>query len=376
VRFRRRKAPPATASRLSTFEDVEPGEGGEPATDDGSGGISTTDTAPSIDTDSYDSTSGGTGTTTGTGSLNLEVALLSINAVDEIAREVARRVAPLVRTEGLKGIVLSSPELLATLRLRASLNAELDLLEAIIARGSGAPKEEANFAVPAIAPVAAESARRVVANASAALTSFAVTTHYSGRKGTVAQKPLDAALAKHLSEQGIKVQLPVYALPKAAQAGFIARLLNLRSRCSQGSAEGEGQGGVDVGGIIDGLVTAIFGGPPDQRSDGDARLAQRLMLADSIAAATDEGFGALFAEISASGGSYRTRRWILNFLTGKDGLTYNGGAAVTYFLFRADQTDALASDTLYFATPHGRFRPPASHFRSDNLLDEPHGRRR
>lgn len=373
---RSRDTLPATPSQLSAFEDVEPGEGGEPLVSEPSDGIMATDGIPYTDTESYDPASGSSGATSGAGSLNLEVALLSINAVDEIAEEVARRVSPLVRKDGLKGIVLSSPELLAALRLRASLNSELDLLEAILAGSSGPQTEEAGFAVPAIAPIAAESARRVVANASAALTSFAVTTRYSGRKGTVAQKPLDAALAKHLSEHGVKVRLPLYALPTAPEEGFIARLLSLRARCNQASAEGSVQSGIDVGAIVDNLVAAIFGSTPNQQGGSAAKLAERLMLADNIAAATDEGFAALFSEISASGGSYRTRRWVFNFLTGSDGLTYNGGAAVTYFLFRANQSEALASDTLYFATPHGRFRPPNRHYRSNNFLDEPHDRRR
>jgi hypothetical protein len=84
----------------------------------------------------------------------------------------------------------------------------------------------------------------------------------------------------------------------------------------------------------------------------------------------------LFSEIAVSGGSYRTRRWLFNFLTGSDGLTYSGGAAVTYFLFRSDEAAALASDTLYFATPHGRFETPKRHYRSSNFHGAPNARLR
>jgi hypothetical protein len=82
------------------------------------------------------------------------------------------------------------------------------------------------------------------------------------------------------------------------------------------------------------------------------------------------GKAVLFAEIAFSGGSYRTRKWILNFLFGKDGLTYNGGAGATYFLFRADDRSTLDSDTIYFALPHGRFqRDRMGPFATTNIGD-------
>ena len=92
------------------------------------------------------------------------------------------------------------------------------------------------------------------------------------------------------------------------------------------------------------------------------------MLADGIARTLTKGKAVLFAEITFSGGSYRTRKWIFNFLLGRDGLTYSGGAGVTYFLFRADDRTTLDSDTLYFASPHGRFHHGVSQqFEPTNL---------
>ncbi len=91
------------------------------------------------------------------------------------------------------------------------------------------------------------------------------------------------------------------------------------------------------------------------------------MLADSIAAAGEEGYAALFAELTVTGGSYRTRRWLFNFLTGSDGLSYSGGAAATFFLFRADQQSALASDTIYYASAHERFEQPRRRHRATNI---------
>jgi hypothetical protein len=92
------------------------------------------------------------------------------------------------------------------------------------------------------------------------------------------------------------------------------------------------------------------------------------MLADGIARTLTKGKAVLFAEIVFSGGSYRTRKWIFNFLLGRDGLTYSGGAGVTYFLFRADDRSTLDSDTLYFASPHGRFHHGTSQqFEPTNL---------
>ena len=92
------------------------------------------------------------------------------------------------------------------------------------------------------------------------------------------------------------------------------------------------------------------------------------MLADGVARGMAKGRAVLFAEIAFSGGSYRTRKWIFNFLFGRDGLTYSGGAGVTYFLFRSDDRSTLDSDTLYFAWPHGHFpRDRSAPFKPTNI---------
>jgi hypothetical protein len=103
-------------------------------------------------------------------------------------------------------------------------------------------------------------------------------------------------------------------------------------------------------------------------NSGDLPIAQQLMLADGVANGMAKGRAVLLSEIVFSGGSYRTRKWIFNILLGRDGLTYNGGAGVTYFLFRGDDRSTLDSDTLYFASPHGRFHEDRSlQFESSNL---------
>jgi hypothetical protein len=97
-------------------------------------------------------------------------------------------------------------------------------------------------------------------------------------------------------------------------------------------------------------------------------LAQQMMLADAIAAGMTKSRAVLFAELSFSGGSYRTRKWIFNTIFGREGLSYSGGAGVTYFLYSGEDRSTLDSDTLYFASPHGRFEHVAGRqFKPSNL---------
>lgn len=91
------------------------------------------------------------------------------------------------------------------------------------------------------------------------------------------------------------------------------------------------------------------------------------MLADGVALAAGTDHAVLFAELTVTGGSYRARKWLFNFLTGSDGLTYNGGAAVTFFLLDPGQQGAIASDTIYFASPHRRFRDSGDRPRPTNI---------
>jgi len=107
---------------------------------------------------------------------------------------------------------------------------------------------------------------------------------------------------------------------------------------------------------------------PTEGAPAGVPLAQQMMLADSIAAALTKGRSVLFAEIAFSGGSYRTRKWIFNTIFGREGLSYSGGAGVTYFLYRGEDRSTLDSDTLYFASPHGRFEHVAGRqFKPSNL---------
>lgn len=363
LRSRKRATPPAEA-RLAAFEEVEPGEGGAPEMP--SAPISDVGVDYGVEPDTGDR-----GTTTGTETLNLEVALLSIAAVDEIGAEIARKAAGALTKADLKGVVLATPDLLAVLRLRASLVDQLTALEGIVVSALDAPDVEhvdaAAFGLPA-ATLAVQGVRKAAQSASNALSVFAVSTRYSGRKDTVRQVTLDAALAKHLSQGGVTVQTPLYALPEPQADGFVARALDLQRKCRVAIAAGTAPPEVMAAGqSVDAIVAAVFGTNADQASDPAARLAQQMMMADSIAASVEEGFGILFADLTVTGGSYRTRRWIFNFLTGSDGLSYSGGAAATFFLFGRDQKSALASDTIFFATPHDRFaRTPGRH-RATNI---------
>jgi hypothetical protein len=339
-------------------DETAPGESGEAPMS--SGGDTSTYTDIPYDSDS-DYGSSDAGTTTGIGTLQLEIDILAADAVDRIAREIADRVAAKAHKSKISSITIASPSIIAFLRLHSSLEAEISSLEAATERLAAAAKAPTQVEVSdqsafgEIAVEAAETARKAVTSASSALRVFAATTKYSGRTKVARQPVLDAALAKHLALKDLSVDVPEHALPSSNSRGLFGRMLALQAHCRELQA-----GGVNLDSLapvmssIDNLVSAVFGAT--ESGAANVSIAQQLMLADGVASGMTKGKAVLFAEIAFSGGSYRTRKWIFNFLFGRDGLTYNGGAGATYFLFRADDRSTLDSDTIYFASPHGRFQ--------------------
>jgi hypothetical protein len=298
------------------------------------------------------------GQLSGAETLQLEVDILSADAVDRIANAIAERVAGKATAAKIRSVTVVSPAMLAALRLHCALDAEVRSLQAM-----------AEQLVPAAAPTSVETtdasafsdlpfkavdtAQRVLKSASSALSVFASTTAYAGKKDSARQNVLDAALAKHLAARRLQVELPEHALPAVDPNGLFARILDLRARCGELQRQGADlEALLEVSGAVDGLLKLAFGA--DTPATG-APLAQQLMLADGIAQGLTAGRAVLLVEIAFSSGSYRMRKWIFNTLFGRDGLTYGGGAGVTYFLFRADDRSTLDSDTLYFTSPHGRF---------------------
>jgi hypothetical protein len=359
------------ANALSDFEDVMPGEGGETTPDTVSTGSD-----PSYDYDlgdDYDMySSSSQGLTSGTNTMTLEVALMSIEAADRVAAAIAAKVSVVLKGAGVVAVAIANPDMVAALRLRGALDTELTALEATVARAQPATTglAEAAFAAPAAA-IAMQSIQRAAKSASAALTLFGVGTRYSGRKDTVRPATLDAAIAKHCALNGIICIVPLHAVPKARSDGLLARALTLQQACRRASASGTAGPEVEAAGqVVDSLVAAMFDVPPsagDRPVDVTARLPQQLMLADAISDAADGGAAILSLEIAAAGGNYRARRWLLHFLTGSDGLSFNGGAAVTFFLLASDRATLLASDTIYSATGYGRFPAATSRFSGTNI---------
>ena len=362
------------SGRSAAFSDVESGEGGETiatgteGVDGGFGMEEEEDTAEPFDTSTV--------SVTGTGSLQLEVALLSIDAVDRVAAGIARDVSAAAGKAGLAGVVIADPGLIAALRLRDTLMAELVALEAKVANaeaGSGAPAAEAGLVAPA-AMAALSGVRRAAQTASKALSVFSVASSYSGRKNVVRPSAMTAALAKHLAGAGIAAQVPRYAVVPTTGSGFFDRLLALQLKCRDALAGGSFSTDITTASqMVDVLLQALFGtnSPDGSAPHAQGRLVQQLAEADMTAAAVAQGCGLLTVELAITGGSYRARKWILNALFGSDGLTYSGGAAATYFLLSGTQMSALASDTLYFATGHGKFRGQDTHFRPSNFPAPP-----
>ena len=311
------------------------------------------------------------GQLTGAESMQLEVNILSAEAVDRVAASIAARVAAKSTAAKIKSVTVVSPAMLAAMRLHAALDAEVRSLQAMAEQlaPTVAPDSINTSDVGAFTDLpfkVADTAQRVLKSASSALSVFASTTAYTGKKDSVRQNVLDAALAKHLGARGVRVDLPEHALPATAPSGLFTRLLDLRGRCGELQRMG-----IDVlalqpiSGAVENLFKLAFG---TETSTAGIPLGQQLLLADEIASSPTAGRALLVVEIAFSGGSYRMRKWIFNTLFGRDGLTYSGGAGVTYFLFRADDRSTLDSDTLYFASPHGRVqRRTSEQFEPSNL---------
>ena len=348
---------------------IEGGESGEGPSTSGGGPVASTGMPYDAE---YETGSTDAGSTTGAGTLQLEVEILTADAVDRVAYEIAHRVGAKTSDAKIRSITVVSPEIISYLRLHSALEAEVASLEAMTDRVVAAvpPDSVATSDAAAFGQVAvevAETARKAVKSATLALGMIAVSTSYSGRTKIARQTVLDAALGKHLAAKGLEVDLPERSLPATEPRGLFGRMLELRSRCSDLQNKG---GSIEllspIMTTVDNLLNMVFGTSPS--GSGNSPVAQQLMLADGIARGLTKGRAVLFADISFSGGSYRTRKWIFNFLLGRDGLTYSGGAGVTYFLFRADDRSTLDSDTLYFASPHGRFQHVGGRdFRPSNL---------
>lgn len=356
---------PATAP---SFSDVEAGEGGESdqTLGDGSapaqtGGYGTADSEPFA---------GDTAAVTGTSSLQLEVVLLSLDAVDRVALAIAVQVAAAVKHSGLSGVVLIDPGLIAAMRLRSTLAGELAALEAKVA--NAAPAEgnvQAGFVVQE-ATAALGEVNRAAQTVGKALSVFSVSSSYSGRRDVVRPIVLTAALAKHLAARGIDAQVPRYAVVPSTSSGFLDRVLTLQLKCREATAQGTFGPDLDAAAqMVDVLLQALFGtnSPDGTPPHAQGRIVQQLVEADMAAAAIAAGCGVLTVELAVTGGSYRAKKWILNALFGSDGLTYSGGAAATYFLLAGDRMTALSSDTLYFASGHGKFRRSDTHFSPTNI---------
>lgn len=311
------------------------------------------------------------GQLTGAESMQIEVNILSAEAVDRVAAAIAARVAGKAVPAKIKAVTVISPMMLAALRLHAALVAEVRSLQAMAEQLAPAavPKSVETADVSAFTDLpfkVVDTAQRVLKSAASAISVFASTTAYTGKKDSVRQNVLDAALAKHLAARGLRVDLPEHGLPTTDPRGLLGRLLQLRGRCGElQRLRVDPLALQPISSAVENLIKLAFG---TETSASGIPLAQQLLLADGIAASATAGRALLLVEIAFSGGSYRMRKWIFNTLFGRDGLTYSGGAGVTYFLFRADDRSSLDSDTLYFASPHGRFQQRTSQqFEPSNL---------
>lgn len=373
------------ASDIETMNDTA-SEGWPP---DGSSGGDTAgdDTAPDASDTSDDGAasegegdepdfSGAQSSASGVESLSLEVSLLGIAAVEKIASEIARLIEPVAYQRGLKGVVIADPGSIGMLRTHSALMSELAGLETKLAAtapsGDGSDGGmEAGLVETAAINAAIGGVRSVARNVASALKVFRISSTYRGADPKIQLSVLHAALAKHVAGRGLEAQVPRYSVARESGSEFIDRLLRLQARSQELLNSGNGPSDIsDIATRIGSLVLAVFGttNAGDSVNTGaGSTLLQQLAEAEMLAAAVAQGFGLLTVEFTASGGSYRTRKWIFNTLLGRDGLTYSGGAAVTFFLLAGDSMAALASDTVYYASPYGSFGNKYETFSSTNI---------
>src|SRR5205085_8120538 len=126
------------------------------------------DTSTSVGTTygaDYEMGSTDAGATTGAGTLQLEVEILSADAVDRIAYEIAHRLEAKLAAAKIRSVTVVSPAIISFLRLHSALEAEVVSLEKMTDRlAAAAPPDSVQTsdqtAFGEVAVDAAESARK------------------------------------------------------------------------------------------------------------------------------------------------------------------------------------------------------------------------
>ena len=318
----------------------------------------------------------------------MEVSLLCVEALDEIARALARKLAPLIPTDS--HVALATPALLNKLRVHREFTVQVDLLhqqvDAVLSRVSepqapamegiesmvSAPQVAATEAILSAAAPVLGGIKHLNKYVGVFLKDLQINVSYTSLgKTAIPESVLKSTIAGRLLQHGIKVLLPdlCAALPQDGGA-LMTRLNELWSK-KQTLAAMQPKPDEGAKAVIS-LIEAYFAWAMKIPEGGqEPSLLSELLAIDGIAdrLAKHPAY-LLLPEITVSGGSAKTRETILGKLFSGKKISYSGGIAVSFLLLDKDAITIKFSDTLYFVSGYTAFPKRAEPFLGNNLANE------
>ncbi len=327
-----------------------------------------------------------TGTVQIDDTLSIEVDIITLAALREIAGKVALSLRPPDQQKA-RPVIIGGEKVVTALRAyrgfaasAAQLQSELTAL--LKQAGGRSPQESA---AEAMAPKAMlDTLAATLASLDKVLAFFRADTEYKGRKVDLKDTALYPALAGALISHHIPTYVPEFfpsATGAAADGTVLASLDTLRSLRDQVEVAKTDTTPATLTAEIDKLVAsvdALLGGVFQADADGEPVLLDRLLLGAEFATLLAGAEKPLFlsAHIVTAGGSYRKRRHLFTTLFTGDLLSYGGGAAIGYFVFDTGTSALAGGDLLYHAIGHTVFPAGPEEFWPSNVVDPPPPRRK
>ncbi|MER8512125.1 hypothetical protein NKH47_04120 [Mesorhizobium sp. M1060] len=314
------------------------------------------------------------GATTIDDNVKIEVDILALGALREIAEQIATEISE--RAEKPNLVIIGGDELILAVRAYSGFRTRALGLKAELKSLLAAVKPTTK-AKPGLESMTAglDDASLAVQGLTTLLSFFKAETAYFGRSVELKETALYPALAGQLIARKIPVSAPGYFPATTGGAGepaspIVAMLDDLHSLRNQVAAmPAEEASTAKIQALlatVDGVIEAVLKVDPEAGKSNP--LAQLLLGAEYIAqikGATKPLF--LSANVISAGGSYRTRKHLFTTLFTGDQLSCSGGAAVGYFAFDLKSSKLVLSDVLYHATGYQQLSSCAGKFKSSNL---------
>ena len=226
----------------------------------------------------------------------IEAELLAIEAIDQIATDVAARVR--ATTTGLTGIVIADRQFVSAFQMHRALSAQVTLLEQAIGSTSDATAALALGPLVATAKTLFGGLGKLGAGFGALEPYLRTQVSRTGRKFTLRTELLEAAVAGRLAD--FEVSLPRLGTGSSdAGSRLIDRILRL---AAQSKPVDETDPGFAVHKSLELLLAQLFAKPADP---GAPTLADQLVAADQVALSSAKAM--LVLDLALAGGSYRLR---------------------------------------------------------------------